>query len=143
MIELCVFICKLGDIAMSNGLKFAEHSNFSENKLQFTLSSTSTGGPATTVTWTRNSVVITSGQEQESQTVLNNTETAEYIHTLTVTVEYLHTVNMGERLGGVYTCTVSNRKPSNDSSNLIVQGKLSWCTLLYFYLKFSSCISSK
>ena len=132
MIELCVFICKLGDIAMSNGLKFAEHSNFSENKLQFTLSSISIGGPATTVTWMRNSVVITGGQEQESLSILNNTETAEYIHTLTVS----------ERVGGVYTCTVSNRKPSNDSSSLIVQGKLSWCTILYFYLKFSSCISS-
>ena len=131
MIESCVFICKLGDITMSNGLKFAEDSNFSEKKLQFTLSSISTGGPATTVTWMRNSVVITSGPEQESQTVLNNTETAEYIHTLTVTVEYLHTVNMSVRLGGVYTCTVSNRKPSNDSSSLIVQGKLSWCTILF------------
>ena len=128
---------------MSNGLKFAEHANFSENKVQFTLSAILTGGPATNVTWMRNSVVITGGQEQESQSVLNNTETAEYIHTLTVIVEYLPTVNMSERLGGVYTCTVSNRKLSNDSSSLIVQGKLSWCTILYFYLKFSNCISSE
>ena len=129
---------------MSNGLNFTDHSNFSENKVQFTLSSISTGGPATTVTWMRNSVVITSGPEQESQTVLSSTETAEYIHTLTVTVEYLHTVNMSVRLGGVYTCTVSNRKPSNESSSLAVQGKLSWCsTKSYFHLKFSSCISSK
>ena len=129
MIELCVFICKLGDITISSGLKFAEHSNFSENKLQFTLSAISTGGPATTVTWMRNSVVITSGPEQESQSVHSNTETAEYIHTLTVTVDYLHTVNMIERVGGVYTCTVSNMKPSNDSSSLIVKGKLSWCSI--------------
>ena len=115
---------------MSNGLKFAEHSNFSENKLQFTLSSISTGGPATTVTWMRNSVAITGGPEQESQSVINNTETAEYIHTLTVTVDYLHTVNMIERVGGVYTCTVSNIKPSNDSSSLRVQGKHSCCSII-------------
>ena len=121
-----VFISKLGDITISSGLKFTEDSNFSENKLQFTLSSISTGGPATTVTWMRNSVVIT---EQESQSVLNNTETAEYIHTLTVTVEYLHTLSVSERLGGVYTCTVSNRKPSNDSSSLKVQGKILCCSI--------------
>ena len=115
---------------MSNGLKFAEDSNFSENKLQFTLSAISTGGPATTVTWMRNSVVITGGPEQESQSILNNTETAEYIHSLTVKVEYLHTFNVSERLGGVYTCTVSNRKPSDDSSSLRVQGKLSGCSII-------------
>ena len=73
---------------MSNGLNFTDHSNFRENKVQFTLSAISTGGPATTVTWMRNSVVIISGPEQESQTVLSNTETAEYIHTLTVAVDY-------------------------------------------------------
>ena len=68
----------------------------------------STGGPATTVTWTRDSVNITEGTE----TVLNNTETAQYTHTLTVT----------EILGGLYTCTVTNNKPSNDSANITLQG---------------------
>ena len=112
---------------MSNGLNFTKLSKLSENKVQFTLSSISTGGPATTVTWMRNSVAII---EQESQSILNNTETAEYIHNLTVTVEYL---NVSERVGGVYTCTVSNRKPSNDSSSLIVQGKLSWCKQYFIF----------
>ena len=40
-----------------------------------------------------------------------------------VTAQYTHTLTMTERLGGLYTCTVSNNKPSSDSSSLIVKGK--------------------
>ena len=76
---------------------------------QFTLTCISTGGPATTVSWTRDSTtVITEGTE----TVLNNRMAAHYTHTLTVT----------GRLGGDYTCTVSNNKPSADSATLTVRG---------------------
>ena len=59
---------------------------------QGTLTCISTGGPATTVTWTRNSTTVTQG----TQTVLNDPVTAQYTHTLTVTTE------------GLYTCTVAN-----------------------------------
>ena len=65
------------------------------NSDQFTLTCISTGGPATTVTWTRDSVTVTEGTE----TVLDDPETAQYTHTLTV---------IG-RVGGVYTCTVANK----------------------------------
>ena len=58
---------------------------------QFTLTCISTGGPATTVTWTRDSVTVTEGTE----TVLDDPVTAQYTHTLTVT----------GRLGGLYTCS--------------------------------------
>ena len=75
---------------------------------QFNLTCISTGGPATTVTWTRDSVTVTEGTE----TVLDDPVTAQYTHTLTLT----------RRLGGLYTCTVTNNKPSNDSANFIVQG---------------------
>ena len=71
-----------------------------------TLTCISTGGPATTVTWTRDSVTITEGTE----TVLNDPETAQYTHTLTITST------------GEYTCTVSNNKPSTDSATITVQG---------------------
>ena len=74
---------------------------------QFTLTCISTGGPATTVTWTRDSITVTEGTE----TVLDNRVTAQYLHTLTV---------IG-RVGGLYTCTVANRV-SNESSQLIVSG---------------------
>ena len=75
---------------------------------QFTLTCISTGGPATTVTWTRDSVTVTEGTE----TVLDDPVTAQYTHTLTVT----------GRLGGDYTCTVTNSKPSSDSADFTVQG---------------------
>ena len=73
---------------------------------QMTLTCISTGGPATTVTWTRDSITVTEGNE----TVLNNAVTAQYTHTLNVTT------------GGEYTCTVSNNKPSSDSASITVPG---------------------
>ena len=75
---------------------------------QFTLTCISTGGPATTVTWTRDSGEVVG----VTNTVLDNRMTAQYIHTLTVTGKLL----------GLYTCTVANNKPSSDSSTITVQG---------------------
>ena len=82
--------------------------DFDGDNFQFTLTCISTGGPATTVTWTRDSVTVTEG----NKTVLNNRVTSEYTHTLTVT----------GRLRGLYTCTVANNKPSEYSAQLTVQG---------------------
>ena len=77
---------------------------------QLTLTCISTGGPATTVTWTRDSTTtVTEGTE----TVLDDPETAQYTHTLTVTT------------GGEYTCTVKNNKPSSDSATITIGGMLS------------------
>ena len=78
------------------------------NEDQFTLTCISTGGPATTVTWTRDSTPVAEGKT----TYLNHPDTAQYTHTLTVTT------------AGEYTCTVSNNKPSNVSDTLRVQGRL-------------------
>ena len=77
---------------------------------QFTLTCISTGGPATTVTWTRDSGEVVG----DTETVLNDPVTAQYTHTLTVT----------GRLVGLYTCTVTNNKPSNDSANITIEGIL-------------------
>ena len=85
-------------------------SDFNEASPQFTLTCISTGGPATTVTWYRDSATVTEGNE----TLLNNRVTAQYTHTLTVT----------GRLGGLYTCTVANNKPSTASAQLAVLGIL-------------------
>ena len=89
-------------------MAFTLDSGFGEVNLQFTLTCTSTGGPATTVTWRRDSDNVTG----ETRTVLYDRVTAQYTHTLTVT----------GRLTGLYTCTVANDKPSNDSVNITVQG---------------------
>ena len=72
-----------------------------------TLACISTGGPATTVTWTRDSTtIVTEGTE----TVLDDPETAQYTHTLSVTT------------GGDYTCTIQNNKPSSDSATISLGG---------------------
>ena len=81
----------------------------SEASHRFTLTCISTGGPATTVTWTRDSINVTEGTE----TVLDDPVTAQYTHTLTVTGSLI----------GIYKCTVANNKPSNDSADFTVQGK--------------------
>ena len=75
---------------------------------QFTLTCISTGGPATTVTWTRDSATAMG----DAVTVLDNVETATYTHILTVT----------GRLGGDYQCNVSNSKSSSRSASFTVQG---------------------
>ena len=49
---------------------------------QFTLTCISTGGPATTVTWTRNSELVTQG----AKTPLVDNSTARYIHSLIITI---------------------------------------------------------
>ena len=74
---------------------------------QFTLTCISTGGPATTVTWTRDSVTVTEGG---TETVLDDPVTAQYTHTLTVTG--IPT--------GLYTCTVANDRPSSDSTQYLL-----------------------
>ena len=51
-----------------------------------------------------------------TKTVLNDPETAQYTHTLTMT----------RSLGGNYTCTVSNDKPSSSSSTFTVNSKYRW-----------------
>ena len=89
-------------------LALTEDSDLNGASPQFTLTCISTGGPATTVTWTRDSDTVTEGTE----TVLDDRVTAQYTHTLTVT----------GRLGGLYTCTVANDKRSSDSAQLKVQG---------------------
>jgi len=89
-------------------MTFNVDSDLNGESPQFTLTCTSTDGPATTVTWTRDSETVSGGM-----TVLDNPVTAQYTHTLTVT----------GRLGGQYQLTVANNKPSHATVNFIVQGE--------------------
>ena len=97
--------CTAGDITIPGGMTFTEDSDLNGESPQFTLTCTSTGGPATTVTWTRDSETVSGGM-----TVLDDPVTAQYTHTLSVT----------GRLGGEYQCNVSNSKPSSDTAELII-----------------------
>ena len=120
--------CFLGASTIPDGVTLTVDSDLNGASPQFNLTCISTGGPATTVTWTRGDVTVTEGNE----TVLDNPVTAQYTHTLTVT----------GRLPGLYTCTVANDKPSSDSANINVQGiELHFNLLLNFYTY--SCLTSQ
>ena len=107
----------LGDITISDSVTYTEDSDVNGASPQFTLTCISTGGPATTVTWTRDSDIVTDGTE----TVLDNPVTAQYTHTLTVT----------GRLGELYThvlCLMTSplrqRQTSLLKVNMLVCGML-------------------
>ena len=82
--------------------------------LVLTLTCTSTGGPATDVTWMRNGkVLINDNAYSINSQKLIDSQSATYTHTLRVT----------ERLVGEYQCNVSNNKPSSASRSLRVGGE--------------------
>ena len=97
--------CK-GDVTIAINT-FTVVSDLNGDSPQFTFTCISISGPATTVTWTRDSETVSGGM-----TVLNSAVTAQYTHTLTVT----------GRLGGQYQCNVTNNKPSTATSQFTVQG---------------------
>ena len=66
--------------------------------MQFTLTCTSTGGPATSVTWTRDGGTVPYDSTHTLTQTVVDASSAQYNNTLTVTgVE-----------GGSYQCTISN-----------------------------------
>ena len=97
-----------GVVTLPGGINFTLNSDLIEHNPQFTLTCISTGGPATTVTWTRDSATVTEGTE----TVIDDGVTAQYTHTLTV----------NGTVGGLYTCTVANRVSNETSAELNVTG---------------------
>ena len=107
-VQSAVFV-SVGDLTILDGMTFTVVSDLNGSSPQFSLTCTSTGGPATTVTWTRDSQTVLGGV-----TVFNNDVTAQYTHTLTVT----------GRLGGQYQCSVNNSKPSEATTHFTVQGEV-------------------
>ena len=96
---------------------------------QFTFTCISTGGPATTVTWTRDSILVIEGTE----TVLDDPVTARYTHALTVS----------GREGGLYRCTVANEKPSSDTAEYNMWGMQSFQVIIIVVkacLQCQSCL---
>ena len=112
-IELFYMYIHAGDITISDDVMLTVVSDLNGASPQFILTCISTGGPATTVTWTRDSGTVMGDEMSEFNTSTAAT-TAQYTHTLIVT----------GRLGGLYTCTVSNVKPSMATASYTVQGEL-------------------
>ena len=81
----------------------------------FTLTCTSTGGPATTVSWRKDGTLLTESSSYSiTSQILLDAETATYTHTLTVT----------GRLVGEYQCSVSNiRTPMGNTRGLEIASK--------------------
>ena len=93
-------------------LQFELTSELNATTPTFTLTCTSTGGPATTVSWTVNNHTVTEDENHHiTSQILIDTVNATYNHTLAVT----------GRLEGNYKCRVSNNK-SSATGNLTVVG---------------------
>ena len=98
---------------MVSSVQFQLTSELNAPTLTFTLTCISTGGPATTVSWTVNNSAVTEDSAHITSQVLTDSENATYNNTLMV----------AGRLVGDYQCTVSNNKPSSSSGILSVVGK--------------------
>ena len=101
----------VGEVTIPNDMTLTVIYDLKGASPQFNLTCISTDGPATTVTWTRDSAIAT-GDAVTLFNFTNDAETATYTHTMTVT----------GRLGGLYTCNVSNIKPSSASASFKIQG---------------------
>ena len=95
-------------VAIPVGVTLTVDSDLNGSSPQFTLTCISIGGPATTVTWTRDSETAVGIQTS----LVVDGVTALYTHTLTVT----------GGLPGVYTCTVANAISPQDSESFTVEG---------------------
>ena len=104
------YLIILGNVTVQNEMTFTLNTDVDDEMLHFTLTTISIGGPATTVTWTTD----TKRASGERVTVLNDPETAQYTHNLTMT----------GRQGGDYQCSVQNAKPSQALVNFTVKGTL-------------------
>ena len=103
-------------------LQFQLTSELNATTPTFTLTCTSTGGPATTVSWTVNNLTVTEDSAHNiTSQILTDPESATYNHTLTVT----------GRLEGRYECNVSNRKSSASGYLMAVGMYIVVCMLKY------------
>ena len=110
--EISVMVLLLsptGQVNISGDITF--HLNNAATPV-FTLTCTSTGGPATTFSWRRDGTMLSDDSTYSiTSQVLTDAMTATYTHALTVT----------GRLHGEYQCNVSNiRTPSGSTRSIAV-----------------------
>ena len=105
-VNLC---CTLtGQVTIPGKISFQLDTELNANPPVFTLTCTSTGGPATTVTWTKGTTTLSDGTSQ--------------IVTDTVTGRYENILRVAMMDAGTYVCSVSNSR-SSATANLTVVGK--------------------
>ena len=104
---------RAGVVTISEAPQF---SLISADPLQFTLTSTTTGGPPTTAFWTLPGSATVSAENGSSLRVLNG-----------VNAIVRHTLTLTERLPGEYMFTTSNAKSVPVHGNITIQGLYSYC----------------
>ena len=97
-------------VAINDSLQFSLQTTPTTNPLVFTLTCISTGGPASTISWTQNGVAIIGVTSQ----IVVDLDPIIYNNTLTVT----------GRWPGNYTCSVANARTSPPATaSLTVAGE--------------------
>ena len=85
-----------------------------------TLTCTSTGGPATTVTWRRNENMITLNATHQQTQIVTNATTSTYQTLLTISQSVGQSV-----FAGLYNCTVENNRGRSSLTRVVaVNGEL-------------------
>ena len=95
-----------GNVSLSGGMTFTLNTD-----VEFFLICNSSGGPPTTVTWTRDSKII--NDPEVAKTELIDETTAHYTHICMLT----------GRQEGLYTCTVTNKVSTETTAELLIQGQ--------------------
>ena len=83
-----------------------------------TLTCTSTGGPATTVTWTKDGAVITPSTTHQQTQMIVDTVGGIYQNTLTIAQSVT-----GDNLYGLYSCIIENSRGSSNRTAFFGYGK--------------------
>ena len=108
VVNMLALLClNVGQVTISGEINFQLESELNANLPVFILTCTSTGGPATTVSW------------KGGNTMLNATSLSV---TNTVTSTYKNTLRVAMREVGAYVCKVSNIR-SSDTRRLTVVGE--------------------
>ena len=118
------YIPPTGQVTIPGDITFQLNTDPATDPPVFTLTCTSTGGPATTVSWRRDGTMLSDDSTYSITSQVTDAETATYTHTLTVT----------GRLVGEYQCSVTNiRTPSGSTRSLTVVGKecCRWCVTFH------------
>ena len=96
------------------------------------LTCTSTGGPATQITWRRNCAVLPNNATFQQSQLVTQTQTATYQNTLVID-------NAVTERDGVYTCSVTNaRGYSNDATGVGGKELHKNLTILFSIVFFSN-----
>ena len=103
-----------GQVSIPDNITFQLVTNPTTDPPVFTLTCTSTGGPATTVIWKRNGTILRNDS--------NHNITSQVIDPMNIT--YTNTLTVTGRLAGQYECNVSNIRTSPSATRHIrVVGK--------------------